>query len=109
MISGVFCGLAGALFAFGKGTISPDTISVGRSVDGLIMVLLGGVQTVAGPVVGSAVFTWLQDIIIRSTDYWRAVLGAIILGVILLFPQGIVGGLLKLGERFKGKPEVVKS
>ncbi len=109
MISGAFCGLAGALFAFGKGTISPDTISVGRSVDGLIMVLLGGVQTVAGPVVGSAVFTWLQDIIIRSTDYWRAVLGAIILGVILLFPQGIVGGLLKLGERFKVKPEGAKS
>jgi branched-chain amino acid transport system permease protein len=99
MISGFFCGLAGALFAFGKGTISPDTISVGRSVDGLIMVLLGGVQTVAGPVVGSAVFTWLQDIIIRSTDYWRAVLGAIILGVILLFPQGIVGGFLKLAQR----------
>jgi branched-chain amino acid transport system permease protein len=109
MISGLFCGLAGALFAFGKGTISPDTISVGRSVDGLIMVLLGGVQTVAGPVVGSAVFTWLQDVIIRSTDYWRAVLGAIILGVILLFPQGIMGGFLKLGERFKGKPKVAQS
>jgi branched-chain amino acid transport system permease protein len=101
MIAGLFCGLAGGLFAFAKGTISPDTISVGRSVDGLIMVLLGGVQTVAGPVVGSAVFTWLQDIIIRSTDYWRAVLGAIILVLIMLFPQGIVGGVLKFAERFK--------
>jgi branched-chain amino acid transport system permease protein len=108
MISGLFCGLAGALFAFGKGTISPDTISVGRSVDGLIMVLLGGVQTVAGPVVGSAVLTWLQDIIIRSTDYWRAVLGAIILGVILLFPQGIVGGLLKLAQQLFQKRTGVK-
>jgi branched-chain amino acid transport system permease protein len=101
MIAGFFCGLAGALFAFAKGTISPETISVGRSVDGLIMVLLGGVQTVAGPVVGSAVFTWLQDIIIRSTDYWRAVLGLIILLLIMLFPQGIVGGVLKVAERFK--------
>jgi branched-chain amino acid transport system permease protein len=101
MIAGLFCGLAGGLFAFAKGTISPETISVGRSVDGLIMVLLGGVQTVAGPVVGSAVFTWLQDVIIRSTDYWRAVLGAIILVLIMLFPQGIVGGVLKLIERLK--------
>jgi branched-chain amino acid transport system permease protein len=101
MIAGLFCGLAGGLFAFAKGTISPDTISVGRSVDGLIMVLLGGVQTVAGPVVGSAVFTWLHDVIIRSTDYWRAVLGAIILVLIMLFPQGIVGGVLRLAERFK--------
>jgi branched-chain amino acid transport system permease protein len=101
MIAGLFCGLAGGLFAFAKGTISPETISVGRSVDGLIMVLLGGVQTVAGPVVGSVVFTWLQDVIIRSTDYWRAVLGGIILVLIMLFPQGIVGGVLKLVERFK--------
>jgi branched-chain amino acid transport system permease protein len=101
MIAGLFCGLAGGLFAFAKGTISPETISVGRSVDGLIMVLLGGIQTVAGPVVGSVVFTWLHDVIIRSTDYWRAVLGAIMLVLIMLFPQGIVGGVLALAERFK--------
>jgi branched-chain amino acid transport system permease protein len=101
MIAGLFCGLAGALYAFAKGTISPETISVGRSVDGLIMVLLGGVQTVAGPVVGSAVFTWLHDVIIRSTDYWRAVLGSVILVLIMLFPQGIVGGVLKLVERIR--------
>jgi branched-chain amino acid transport system permease protein len=103
MIAGLFCGLAGALFAFAKGTISPETISVGRSVDGLIMVLLGGVQTVAGPVVGSIVFTWLQDVIIRSTEYWRALLGAIILVLVMLFPQGIVGGVLKIVNRVKPK------
>ena len=106
MIAGFACGAAGGLFAFAKGTISPETISVGRSVDGLVMVLLGGVQTVAGPVVGSAVFTWLQDFIIRSTDYWRAVLGAVILVLIMLFPQGIVGGALKLLAQLKGNKTV---
>ena len=50
-------------------------MAVSRSVDALVMVLLGGVQTLTGPVVGAAVFTWLQDTIARSTDYWRAVLG----------------------------------
>ena len=101
MISGLACGIAGGLFAFAKGTISPETISVGRSVDALVMVLLGGVQTVAGPVVGSAVFVWLQDFIMRSTDYWRALLGVVILFLILVFPQGLVGGVLKLVEKYR--------
>lgn len=97
----LFCGLAGALYAFGKGSISPETIHVGRSIDGLVMVLLGGVQTLAGPIVGSAVFTWLQDSVSRATDYWRALLGLAILGLVLAFPQGIVGGLAAAWERWR--------
>lgn len=92
VVSGLFCGLAGALHAFAKGSISPEAISVARSVDGLVMVLLGGVQALAGPIVGAAVFTALQDEILRATDYWRAVLGAVILALVLVFPQGLVGG-----------------
>ena len=84
-------GLAGALFAFSKGSISPDALGVAKSVDGLVMVLLGGVQTVAGPLVGAVSFTWLSDVIARSTDYWRALLGGIILLLVLAFPQGIAG------------------
>ena len=90
-VAGVFAGVAGALFAFAKGTISPETVAVGRSIDGLVMVLLGGVQSLAGPIVGAAAFTWLQDTIIRSTDYWRAVLGGVILLLVLAFPQGLAG------------------
>ncbi len=100
-IAGLLCGLAGALYAFAKGTISPEVIAVGRSVDGLVMVLLGGIQTLAGPVVGAAAFTWLQDTIIRSTDYWRAVLGAVILVLVMAFPQGIAGGLSALAGRWR--------
>jgi len=91
VLAGLFAGLAGALFAFSKGSISPDSMAVGKSVDGLVMVLLGGVQTLAGPVVGAVGFTWLQDAVARSTDYWRALLGAIILGLVLAFPMGIAG------------------
>ncbi|HOA95143.1 MAG TPA: branched-chain amino acid ABC transporter permease, partial [Quisquiliibacterium sp.] len=101
-VAGLFCGLAGALFAFAKGSISPEAISVGRSVDGLVMVLLGGVQTLAGPVVGAGVFTWLQDSVSRATEYWRALLGAVVLGLVILFPQGIAGGLLALAARMRG-------
>jgi branched-chain amino acid transport system permease protein len=91
VVAGLFAGLSGALFAFSKGSISPDAMGVSKSVDGLVMVLLGGVQTIVGPLVGAISFTWLSDIIARSTDYWRALLGAIILLLVLAFPQGIAG------------------
>ncbi len=91
VIASIFCGLAGSLYAFSKGNISPEVISVGRSVDGLVMVLLGGVQTLAGPIVGAPVFTWLKDTVMRQTDYWQALLGAAILLLVIAFPQGIVG------------------
>ena len=55
-LAGTFAGLAGALFVFSKGSLSPDSLSIPRSMDGLVMVLLGGVQTLMGPVVGAAVF-----------------------------------------------------
>jgi branched-chain amino acid transport system permease protein len=99
VIAAVFAGLAGALYAFSKGSISPDTVAVGRSVDGLVMVLLGGLQTLAGPVVGAVTFTWLQDSVARNTDYWRALLGGIILVLVLVFPQGIAGFVRQLYER----------
>ena len=90
-VAGGFAGVAGALFAFSKGSISPETLGVGKSVDGLVMVLLGGIQTLIGPVVGAVSYTWLQDVMARSTDYWHALLGAVILILVLLFPQGIAG------------------
>ena len=72
-----------------------------KSVDALVMVLLGGVQTLAGPVVGAVSFTWLHDTIARNTDYWRATLGAIVLLLVLLFPQGIAGFAKQWFERWR--------
>jgi branched-chain amino acid transport system permease protein len=99
VVAAVFAGLAGALFAFSKGSISPDSMAVGKSVDGLVMVLLGGLQTLAGPVVGAVTFTWLQDSVARNTDYWRALLGGIVLVLVLAFPQGIAGAARQLLSR----------
>jgi branched-chain amino acid transport system permease protein len=101
VVAGVFAGLAGALFAFSKGSISPDGLGVGKSVDGLVMVLLGGVQTLAGPLVGAVSFTWLQDSVARSTEYWRAMLGGIILLLVLAFPMGIAGYVQQRYERWR--------
>jgi len=93
-VAGAFAGLAGGLYAFSKGSISPEsTMALGRSVDALVMVLLGGLQALSGPLAGAAAFTWLQDTVARSTDYWRALLGGIILLLVLAFPRGIAGSL----------------
>jgi branched-chain amino acid transport system permease protein len=100
-IAGGICGIAGGLFAFAKGSISPETIGVSRSIDGLVMVLLGGIQTLTGPIVGASVYAVLQDFMMRSTEYWRALLGGIILLLVLAFPSGIVGGFVKLIIRRK--------
>ena len=105
VVAGTFAGLAGAIYAFSKGSISPETLSVGKSVDGLVMVLLGGIQTLAGPVVGAITFSWLHDTVARNTDYWRAMLGAIILILVLLFPQGIAGFIQQLSQRRGQKQE----
>ena len=103
VIAGLFAGLAGALFAFSKGGAAPDVMSVTKSVDGLVMVLLGGVQTLAGPVVGAAAFTWLHDTVARNTEYWRALMGATMLVLVLLFPQGIAGYAQLLWARLAPK------
>lgn len=99
VLAGLLAGLAGVLHAFSKGSIAPDVLAIPRSVDALVMVLLGGINTLAGPIVGAAAFTWLQDTLARSTEYWRAALGVTILLIVLLFPRGIVGTLSARGSR----------
>jgi branched-chain amino acid transport system permease protein len=102
VVAAGFAGLAGALFAFSKGSISPDVLGVSKSVDGLVMVMLGGVHTLVGPLVGAVTFTALQDSLARSTDYWRAVLGGSMLLMVLVFPQGIAGSVQALWQRVRG-------
>jgi branched-chain amino acid transport system permease protein len=101
VVAAGFAGLAGALFAFSKGSISPDVLGVSKSVDGLVMVMLGGVHTLVGPLVGAVTFTALQDSLARSTDYWRAVLGVSMLLLVLVFPQGIAGSVQALWLRVR--------
>ncbi|RTZ44643.1 ABC transporter permease [Candidimonas sp. SYP-B2681] len=96
IVAGSLAGLAGGLYVFSKGSTSPEVITVAKSVDGLVMVLLGGIQTLFGPVVGAASFTMLQDYFVGVTEYWRALFGAVILLIVLAFPQGIAGYCARL-------------
>ena len=93
IVAGTFAGIAGSLYAFSKGSISPEVLGVPRSVDALVMVLLGGVQTLTGPAWGAALFTWLEDSLSRDFNYWRAATGGVVLLLVLAFPRGIAGTL----------------
>jgi branched-chain amino acid transport system permease protein len=101
VLAGTLAGLAGAVFAFSKGSISPSLVSIAQSTDGLVMVLLGGVETLTGPIVGAVIFTWLRDTLARETEFWRAAMGLVILLIVIAFPHGLVGGLKALIARWR--------
>ena len=90
-VGGFFAGIAGALHALHKGSVFPTTLSIPVSVDALIMVLLGGIQTLIGPIVGALAYHGLSTELTRLTDHWRLFLGLAIVILAVVFPDGIVG------------------
>lgn len=96
-VAGAAAGLAGGLYAYLKGSVFPDALAIPLSVDALVMLLLGGVQTLAGPLVGAVVYKVLHSELISQTDHWRLVIGLIIVILVSAFPFGIVGMLQRRG------------
>ena len=90
-IAGASAGLAGGLFTFAKGSVFPGYVGIDRSVDGLLMVLLGGIQSLSGPIIGALAYTALYDGLLQATTAWRFILGAVIIALVMVFPQGIAG------------------
>jgi branched-chain amino acid transport system permease protein len=101
VIAGGFAALAGALFVFLKGSVFPDSLGIPLSVDALVMVLLGGVGTVSGAVVGAIVYRALTILLMSQTDYSKLLLGLIVVTLVVAFPAGIVGSLERLRGRFR--------
>ena len=99
-IAGAAAGLAGGLYAFSKGSIDPTLLGIPLSVDFLAMILLGGMQTVMGPVLGAAAFHSIKDVFMPLTDHWRFLLGASIIALVLIFPRGLGGAYAALRARF---------
>jgi branched-chain amino acid transport system permease protein len=93
VVAGFFAGLAGAVFAFLKGSVFPVYTEPPMSVQPLVMVLLGGVGSPSGPLIGAAAYKLLDTVITRYTDYWQVGLGAILIALVLAFPRGIAGAL----------------
>jgi branched-chain amino acid transport system permease protein len=91
VVAGFVAGLGGAIFAFLKGSVFPVYTETPMSVQPLVMVLLGGLGSFSGPLIGAAVYKLLDTVITRYTDYWQLVLGVILLLLVLVFPRGIAG------------------
>ena len=96
--AGFMGGIAGALFVFSKGSVFPNELEIARSFDAVIVVFLGGVKTLAGGVVGAGFFKGLEETLLRF-EYWRLLMGILIIFIVIAAPEGIAGSLRKLGER----------
>jgi len=101
--SATLAGLAGGLWAAFKGAVFPSVASVAMSVDALLVILLGGVHQLWGSAVGSALLVWGGAELGQGLDYWRGVLGLVIMLVMVLAPSGVLGGLQMLLARFASK------
>jgi branched-chain amino acid transport system permease protein len=93
VIAGMICGLAGALLANHTEFISPAAMQWTRSGDLIIMVVLGGMGSLFGPVIGTLALLVLEEALSRVTEYWQIILGPLMLAVVL-YARGGIDGLL---------------
>ena len=113
VISGFFSGLAGSLFAFFNGSVFPDFAHFTKSFEPLVVALMGGMQSFVGPIIGAIGFKLLETFISRQSPiYWPLVMGAILVGIVLVFPRGLMGfiegrarGRWRWRKRSFSKPE----
>src|SRR4029077_1658641 len=110
VLSGVICGLGGALFVPQVGIINPSEMAPDKSLEAVVWVAVGGRGTLIGPVIGAIVVNALKSWATRAfPDLWLLILGAMFVIVVLLLPKGIVGlpaqilSLLKRGTAYVRK------
>lgn len=99
LISGVFTGLAGALWVPLNGLTTPDILHWTFSGRIVFFTVLGGFQTFFGPIVGAVMYNYLETYAVGHTVYWQLVLGIVLVVLVLALPAGIVGTLKRLGLR----------
>jgi branched-chain amino acid transport system permease protein len=96
VLAGCFSGVAGVIYAYYNNFVSPATVEFARSAEELLMVILGGSGTFIGPMIGSAIITFVRHQVSLYTDRWLMILGAIYVITILAAPSGLVRGAQRL-------------
>jgi branched-chain amino acid transport system permease protein len=103
VVSGFFAGVAGALYAFFNSFVSPSTVALAQSVEGLLMAIVGGVGTLFGGLVGAFLMIALENVVSSWTERWSMVLGLMFVFTMIFAPEGVLGKIRAvLGRR--GKP-----
>ena len=104
LISGVYTGLAGALWVPLNGLTTPDILHWTFSGKIVFFTVLGGFQTFFGPIVGAVIYNYLETYAVGHTVYWQMVLGIVLVVLVLALPAGIVGTAIRLMPRFRKAP-----
>jgi branched-chain amino acid transport system permease protein len=98
-LSAFYTGVAGGLFAFVVGFLSPDAFDVFLSVDFVVMIIVGGLGSVPGSVIGAAVVTLLHDGLASFQNYRPLIFGALLIACMLFMPGGITSAARALARR----------
>ena len=101
-ISGFFCAVAGVLFVVHTQSAYPQLLEWTKSGEPILMAVIGGMFSFLGPVVGAFVYTLGQQELVQQTQYWRFVLGAILLVIVLVRPDGLAGLASSTWKRLRG-------
>src|SRR5262249_26260698 len=99
LVSGVFTGIAGALWVPLNGLTTPDILHWTFSGEIVFMTVLGGFRNFTGPIVGAVIFNYLKTYAVGVTVYWQAFLGIVLVVLVMLLPTGIVGTARLLSTR----------
>ncbi len=102
VLSAMLCSLAGMLLGNFAGFISPDMMSWARSGELIFMVIIGGVGTMFGPLIGTVAFVLLEELLSAITVYWHLIFGLLLVALVLYGKGGIHGWLSLLDRRSAG-------
>jgi branched-chain amino acid transport system permease protein len=102
VISAVYGGIGGTILAVTTGLADPELAYWTHSGNLVFMAVLGGSGTFAGPAIGALVFVMLQDFVMSITQYWRFVMGGVLVLLVIFMPQGLSGAIELLAVRRRG-------
>jgi branched-chain amino acid transport system permease protein len=106
-LSAALAGVAGWLFMF-VGFVSPSSFHYSTSIQILVMVLLGGINTTLGPIVGAVIIILFPHYVPISAEWNELVYGAVLIAIIVLVPEGVVGLLMRGGSRAAAKARLAR-
>ena len=104
-LAGLVAGVAGGLFAMYDRMASPTMVHWTMSAKPVLMTILGGPRVFLGPALGALIFYLLEHFITQYTQSWMIFLGAILVPIVIFFPQGVLGTLISWGRRLKGRED----
>ena len=102
VISGFFCAVAGVLFVVHTRSAYPQLLEWTKSGEPILMAVIGGMFSFLGPVVGAFVYTLGQQELVQQTQYWKFVLGGVLLVIVLVRPDGLAGLASATWRRLRG-------